>query len=216
MKLQLSILLIFIMGLSVTLLAQSSSKDSVHTIVTSNKKDSAHIRKHIPRIATRRSLIIPGWGQAYNREYWKIPLVYGALAIPTSTFIFNNKYYKITKFAYEALYAAKMNNDTSQLHNINPEIQAGVRSGAYDLATLQNARNQYRKNRDFSIFWFIIIWGVNVADATVFGHLKDFDISNDLSLHVEPSFNTVTNSPGISLVFNFKNNSHKTKLATAK
>jgi hypothetical protein len=59
------------------------------------KKDSLLHPRHIPRIATRRSAMIPGWGQAYNHEYWKIPIVYGALAIPTYTFFYNNSYYKI-------------------------------------------------------------------------------------------------------------------------
>src|SRR4051812_44578078 len=45
-------------------------------------KDTIKKKKHDPAKATRRSAIIPGWGQAYNHEYWKIPLVYGALAIP--------------------------------------------------------------------------------------------------------------------------------------
>ena len=60
-----------------------------------NLLDSSTKRKpHIPRIATRRSLIIPGWGQAYNREYWKIPIVYAALAIPVYTYFYNTNYYK--------------------------------------------------------------------------------------------------------------------------
>src|ERR1044071_10463991 len=62
------------------------------------KKDSVIRHQHEPRKATLRSAIIPGWGQAYNHQYWKIPLVYGALAIPAATFIYNNKWYKKTKF----------------------------------------------------------------------------------------------------------------------
>src|SRR3954451_6598789 len=68
------------------------------------KKDSLIEKKqHDPSKATIRSAIIPGWGQAYNHEYWKIPIVYGALAIPTSLFIYNNKWYQETKDAYEIL-----------------------------------------------------------------------------------------------------------------
>lgn len=177
------------------------------------KNDTVIRHKHDPRIATRRSLILPGWGQAYNREYWKIPLVYGVIAIPTATYIFNAKYYKMTKFAYDALYTATYGSnplvgptpaDSLGLKNINAEIRDRVISGSLDLATLQNARNAYRKNRDYSIFWFIIAWGLNVADATVFGHLKDFDISDNLSMHIEPTLSPATRSPGISLVFNLK------------
>ncbi len=60
-----------------------SSKDSA-TKAALVKKDT--IAKHIPRIATKRSALIPGWGQAYNKEYWKIPIVYGVIAIPTVLF----------------------------------------------------------------------------------------------------------------------------------
>ncbi|HAK12851.1 MAG TPA: hypothetical protein DCO78_13570, partial [Chitinophagaceae bacterium] len=56
--------------------------------------------------------MIPGWGQLYNRDYWKVPLVYGALAIPTATFIYNNDWYKRSKFAYNAIYKASQANAT--------------------------------------------------------------------------------------------------------
>ena len=68
-------------------------------------QDSAYLQKtdtvkhHIPRRATRRSAIIPGWGQLYNKQYWKVPLVYGVLAIPASTYVYNNDMYLKTKFA---------------------------------------------------------------------------------------------------------------------
>src|SRR6476659_8505687 len=75
------------------------------------KPDSVKTKPtHDPHKATLRSAIIPGWGQAYNREYWKIPIVYGALAIPVSLYFYNNKWYKKTKFAYDALYNATYPN----------------------------------------------------------------------------------------------------------
>ncbi len=61
-------------------------------------------------------------------------------------------------------------------------------------------RNEFRKNRDYSILYFLIAWGLNVADATVFAHLKDFDVSDDLSLQVKPTYNPVAKTPGISIV----------------
>lgn len=78
-------------------------KANVDSVATSTvRKDS--IPYHDPRIATRRSAILPGWGQAYNREYWKIPIAYGIISIPVAMYIFNNDYYKKMKFAYEARY----------------------------------------------------------------------------------------------------------------
>ncbi len=174
-------------------------------------KDSVVVvkkKKHNPHKATIRSALIPGWGQAYNREYWKIPLVYGALAIPTATFIYNNTWYKKTKKAYEIV-ATKQ---TSRYNEIDPKLMYsdGTPRPAEDL---QFFRNQFRRDRDYSVLWFLILWGVNVVDATVFGHLKDFDVSDDLSLHVSPALNnnifTPTPTPGLSFVFNFKNSNNR-------
>jgi hypothetical protein len=174
---------------------------SVDTIIKSSP-DSL-IKKHDPKKATRRSAIIPGWGQAYNREYWKIPLVYGALAIPAGLFVYNNNWYKKTKYAYEAKYNAEVNNDTTGLAAIDPQLK-GLSS-----SSLQSYRNSFRRDRDYSILFFLLAWGLNVVDATVFGHLKDFDVSNDLSMNVKPNFNPTTRTPGLTLTFSPKKPEHK-------
>lgn len=165
-------------------------KDSV---VVEAKKDSIPIKKkHDPHIATRRSAIIPGWGQAYNREYWKIPIVYGALAVPASLFAYNNKWYQRTKEAYNILVNG---GDTSKIY---PDLRN------IDPSYIQSFRNQFRKDRDYSALFFLLVWGLNVVDATVFGHLKDFDVSDDLSMHVQPDYNIITKTPALSVALNFK------------
>jgi len=167
--------------------------------------DSIKYANHNPRIATRRSLIIPGWGQAYNGEYWKIPLVYGVLAIPTVAYIYNQDYYKKTKFAYEAKFKAENFKDSSDLPSIDPEL---VNLGT---SSLQNYRNQFRRNRDYSILWIILAWGLQIADATVFAHLKQFNVSNDLSMQINPTFNPNTRTPAISVSLNFRESLKKAK-----
>jgi hypothetical protein len=158
--------------------------------------------KHDPRKATRRSAILPGWGQAYNKQYWKIPIVYGLLAIPASFYVYNNNYYKKTKFAYEARYK-EQNGDPSDVPYIDPELNE------LSMADLQNYRNQFRRDRDYSVLWFVLAWGLQVVDATVFGHLKDFNVSNDLSMQISPVFNPQTRTPALSLTFNLKNSSNR-------
>lgn len=175
------------------------SKDSIATVPVT-KKDT--VPKHIPRIATKRSALIPGWGQAYNKEYWKIPIVYGILAIPVATYIFNNNYYKKTKFAYEARFQ-QQNGDTSMVPFIDPELTN------LSISSLQNYRNSFRRDRDYSVLWILLAWGLQVADATVFAHLKQFDVSNDLSMEITPTFNPQTRSPGLGLTLNLKNPSKK-------
>ena len=175
------------------------------------KKDSALVKsdtvvklKFRPQVATRRAAILPGWGQATNKEYWKIPLVYGVLAIPGALYFYNDGWYNKTKYAYEAKFKAQAPTlDSSGLAGIDPQLKN------LGLASLQSYRNTFRRDRDYSILYFILAWGLQVADATVFAHLKQFDVSDDLSLQVKPQFNPNTRTPGVGLVLNFKEPSKK-------
>lgn len=152
------------------------------------------VSKHDPRKATLRSLILPGWGQAYNREYWKIPIVYGVLGTVGGIFMYNNTWYKRTRDAFDIRVNRNNTADTALIH---PRLQI------YASSDLQTLRNSFRRDRDYSALYFIIAWGLNIADATVFGHLKDFDVSEDLSLQVHPVLQTNGNA-GLSLVLGFK------------
>jgi hypothetical protein len=166
-------------------------------------KDS--VPKHDPRKATRRSAILPGWGQAYNKQYWKIPLVYGVMAIPVSFYIYNNNYYHKTKYAYEAKLKA-FQGDSSMLPGIDPELKGLQRND------LQNYRNSFRRDRDYSILWFVITWALQVVDATVSAHFINFDVSDDLSMQIKPQISNL-GSPGISLALNLKSPSRRTAIS---
>ncbi|MEX6686648.1 DUF5683 domain-containing protein [Danxiaibacter flavus] len=166
------------------------------------KKDSIVVKKHHdPHKATRRSAIIPGWGQAYNKEYWKIPIVYAAIGIPTYTFLYNNEWYKKTRDAYSIV----VNKEYDRYDEIDPALINKETGLPIDANALQNYRNEFRRNRDYSIIFFMIAWGLNVVDATVFAHLKEFDISEDLSMRVKPAYDFNTKAPGLTFAFNFKN-----------
>ncbi len=171
-----------------------------NSVSKDNTKKATDPKKHIPRIATRRSALIPGWGQAYNKQYWKIPIVYGVLAIPAVAYSYNNSMYKKTKFAYEALFKAQQPTlDSSDLRNIDPQLRG------LSISSVQSYRNAFRRDRDYSILWFVLAWGLQVADATVFAHLKQFDVSDDLTMQISPTFNPQTRTPGFGLVMGIKN-----------
>jgi hypothetical protein len=172
------------------------SQDSTKTVT---KDSTLVIRKHIPSKATKRSALIPGWGQAYNKQYWKIPLVYGVIALPAATYIYNNDMYKKTKFAYEAKFKEAA-GDVSDVAKIDPVLKN------LSTSSLQSYRNIFRKDRDYSIMWMIVTWGINVIDATVSGHLKEFDINNDLSFKIQPTYQPQFKQAGLALQFHFNNN----------
>jgi hypothetical protein len=152
--------------------------------------DTTIPKAFVPRKATIRSAIIPGWGQFYNKKYWKIPIVYGALGVSGAVFIFNLKTYRQLKQAVVYRRDTIPGNDDL----IAPDLRL------LSTETLIFYRNAFRQNIDYSVLAFILIWGLNVVDATVDAHLKGFNISPDLSLKIKPQYQP-GGTAGLTLVF---------------
>jgi Family of unknown function (DUF5683) len=154
-----------------------------------------------PRIASYRSAILPGWGQATNKKYWKIPVVYAALGVTTYIFIFNVKEYNVASDAYTNAIDGDPSNDY-----LIPQPYYSVKDQPERIKTY---RNQVRQNVDYSVLFFILFWGLNVVEATVDAHLKTFDVSDDLSLQIKPGYSQLANTNGISIVLNIGKNHSK-------
>lgn len=156
--------------------------------------DTSVKKQFNPRVATIRSAILPGWGQAYNKKYWKIPIVYGALGVSAGVFFSNLKTYR------ELRQAVIYRRDTIPSNDllIAPELRP------LSTESLIFYRNAYRQNIDYSVLAFLVIWGLNVVDATVDAHLKGFNVSPDLTLKIKPQYRFESNMAGLSLVFQLK------------
>lgn len=199
----LSILLLFLACFADSVLAQQKGDSKLRLMsvdsVASRKvayNDSAR-RVHSPRSAAIRSAIFPGLGQIYNRKYWKLPIVWGAVGITAGFFNYNLKEYRKVRFAYFAL----LNKDTPSYASVAPEWQVFIKAGDNGVSALRTYRNEFRKNIDYSVLFFLLFWGLNVVDATVDAHLQGFDVGRDLSLKIRPSFfSTVPNGIGLSLI----------------
>jgi hypothetical protein len=159
------------------------------TVVTEKKVDTLKKRGPAGKAAIR-SAVLPGWGQAYNKKYWKIPVVYGVLAVPVATFSYNLKWYNKTRFAY----TVRVTEDTANYDNIDPQLQP------LSEESLRLYRNEFRKNVDFSVLAFLLLWGLNVVDAAVDGHLKDFNVNDDLSIKIKPGYSDLSRTTGLSVV----------------
>lgn len=171
---------------------------------TATGKDTAIIKKkvHSPRKATIRSAILPGWGQIYNKKYWKLPLVYAGIGIPAYTFVYNKQWYDRVRYALAVVVSGTQQQDS--LDQVHPQLKALVALGANGQGSLVNYRNEFRRDMDYSILFTLLMWGLNVVDATVDGHLKGFDVGDELSLKIQPTFIPGTFAPGVSFVVNFK------------
>ena len=159
---------------------------------------------HSPRKATIRSLIIPGWGQIYNKKYWKVPIVYGAIGFPAYLFTFNRKWYNKTKYALSIVANNRYTGPAApdSLAKVDPQLKIFVE--LKEQGSLVNYRNEFRRDMDYAILFTILMWGLNVVDATVDGHLKGFDVGDELSLKVRPTVIPNTMTLGVSLVMSYR------------
>jgi len=158
---------------------------------------------HSPNSALRRAAAFPGWGQAYNRHYLKIPLVYLGLAGFSAAALYANNQYLLYRHAY--LFTARENTDGSPVFpeytddyarlindlGLPPEsdlTEEEVESRRARLEPQFRAqRDNLRRNRDLYYFGFAFWYGLSVLDAFVSAHLMDFDIGEDLTVSVYPA-----------------------------
>lgn len=159
-----------------------------------NRYDSA-IKAHSPKKAAIRSAIFPGLGQIYNKKYWKLPIIYGGLGIAGGIFFYNLGEYRDTRFAYRVKYNMRVNRTDSTLFSqIKPKLQP------LSEESLRFYRNQYRRDIDYSGLFILLLWGLNVVDATVDAHLKSFDVSPDLSIRFKAGHSSLANTNGLSVI----------------
>jgi len=175
-----------------------SQLNKIADTLNSKKVDSV-IKVHSPHKAIIRSAIIPGWGQIYNKKYWKVPIVYAALGTSAWVFFDNLKWYHRSRYAFKVLYT----KDSANFPNVYKDLQPYLTSQQY-VSGLRELRDGYRQYVDYSVLVFVLLWGLNVADAAVDAHLKSFDVSPDLTLNFKVGHSEMANTNGVSLVLSFK------------
>lgn len=145
-------------------------------------------RQPNPKKAGLFSAIVPGLGQVYNRQYWKVPVIYTGLGV-AAYFISNN----LDKYqSYRKAYINRLNN---------PGYKDQY-TGIYDdPAQLQHLQNEYNKYLDLAVLLTGIGYALQIMDAVTSAHLKNFDISRDISFHMQPV--VVPNGIGIGVVMHF-------------
>lgn len=152
-------------------------------------------KPHSAKKALILSAVLPGAGQVYNGQAWKIPIIYVGLG-GVAYYTYNN-YTQMKLYKEEYLY--RVNNNDATLHPDDPDIANNTRSNIYNLY------EDYNKTFQLSIIIATAIYGLNLLDAYVFGHLYDFQITDDLTLNISPEIiPTIQTEPligrGISFV----------------
>lgn len=148
--------------------------------------------------ATTLSLICPGAGQIYNKSYWRAPIVVGGLASMIYVIDWNNRGFQRFKKAYS------LRADYEQNPDKYPNGSADEFDGRYSTTFLKNLRDSNRRNRDLSILLTAGIYIFQAIDAHVDAHLKDFDVSDNLTVDLKPTFDyQYTYHNGSTPIFGF-------------
>ncbi len=128
-----------------------------------------------PSKAAFYSAIFPGMGQVYNKKYWKAPIVWGALGTSIYFYLDNNKEYKRYRTAYKLRKNGLQDEFTDNSGNVSVSLE-----------TLERAQEQLRENRDLSLLTTVILYVLQVVEASVNAHLLQFNTDDNLSF--KPTF----------------------------
>lgn len=139
-----------------------------------------------PKRAMWLALVIPGAGQIYNHKYWKLPIVYGGFVGCAYAMRWNNMMYT----DYSQAYMDLMDNDP-QTNSYNQFMHLGMQITDANKSRYERLfkarKDRFRRWRDMSFFVLVGVYAISVIDAYVDASLSEFDISDDLSLHIEPT-----------------------------
>jgi hypothetical protein len=178
------ITLLFLFIGNFNLLAQKRD----NTIIAKDSIITNSIDPLTPARAAFYSAILPGLGQTYNKKYWKIPIVYGAIGTSMYFYVNNNKNYHSYRDAYKRRLAG-YNDDQYQF---------------LDDSRLIQAQRFYQRNRDLSLLVTAAFYVLNIVDANVDAHLIQFNVNEKLSFNPDIYQNDFTAKPNLGLSINYK------------
>lgn len=201
--------------------SQEEKKDApeVDTLKTNLKKEGLVVVDTL--IAKKRSLnplaparagfysaILPGLGQLYNKKYWKAPIVWGAIGTAIYVYTFNDGQYDRTRTAFKRRKVGFTDDEFYDLRLEPGEVTIRT-TPEIDDQRLETLQNEYQNSRDLALLFTILLYALNIVDANVDAHLKQFNIDDDLGLDMEfqpyLNVNPITNSPnyGLALTIHF-------------
>lgn len=169
--------------------------------IAQQRIDEEEVYVHSPHKATIYSTVLPGLGQFYNKKYWKIPIVYAGIGVIGYFILENRAEYLHAQEAYNYVF-------NEEDYPIDNDL-----IGRYDENALRTIRDYYRRNMEVSYIFMALWYALNIIDATVDAHFFHYDVSDNLSVQLEPTlispFGAETKqfgmmrSPGIRFKINF-------------
>lgn len=157
----------------------AAGEDSTLKMTSKKNIHDTIVKKHNPTKASIYSMVLPGLGQAYNKKYWKIPIVYAGFGVFYYFIQFNNKEYKAWRAAYNH---TLLDPDDLEPPVNDYELYYGDRENV-----LKDQKDYYRRNRDLTYILTSVWYLLNIVDATVDAHLFTWEVDENLSMKIGPS-----------------------------
>lgn len=176
---------VFLLG-TTSLLAQNELKVT-DVVVAKDSSKTTKINPLAPSKAAFYSAILPGLGQAYNKKYWKIPIVYGAMGTSIYSYVWNNKKYHEYRDAYKRRLLGYTDDNFQYL----------------DDSRLISAQKFHQKNRDLSMLVTAGIYILNIVDANIDAHLMQFNVNENLTIKPEFEINEFDRKHNLAVSVNF-------------
>ena len=174
------ILLLFL--ISERLMAQDSLGVADDSLLMGGGPDTVQLKSYAARYDPRKALlyaaVVPGLGQIYNKKYWKLPLVYGgffAIGYAINFYQDNYKTYKVKLFY-------NLDNGLEGDTEFNPNDPSGYTTGQ-----LRTIVDKSRRERDFWVIMMGAMYILQMVDAHVDSHLKEFDLNPNLRVSIQPA-----------------------------
>ena len=191
-----TLLVCLIIGSSFNAFAQDNPRKELNPDTVFLKSDTATLKSYAsqydPRKAILFAAILPGLGQVYNKKYWKLPLVYGGFV----GFGYGVNFYQTGYRKYkDELFDVLESNDASAISN-----------SGFNESQLRTIVDKYRRERDFFMILMAGMYLLQMVDAHVDAHLKEFDLNPNLQVSIQPTMNNdmlTGRTAGISLILKF-------------
>jgi hypothetical protein len=165
------------------------------TVAPKSKVRMSFGQPHRPKRAVWMSAALPGLGQVYNKRWWKLPIIYGGFAGLVYGIVSSD----MQRTEYRDAYLKRVDNDPATVDPYETR---------YSDANMKELISYYQRNRDLCIIFTVALYGLNIIDATVDGHLFSFDVSEDLSMSARPMLmqplNAATPLGGVGIVFTLR------------
>ncbi len=197
---------VFLLGISLSGFSQDKKEDSK----TSKKEETAKVdevpvvindtisRESIDPLSPSRaafySAVLPGLGQAYNKKYWKIPIIYAAMGTGIYFYVRNDKEYDRYRDAFKRRLAG-FTDDEFYGTGTTPSVSNDA---------LIRAQRTFRRNREVAILVTIGMYALNIIDANVDAHLLQYNVDENLSLRPHYQYNEREHAGDLGLTLNFK------------